>query len=233
MHLSMLSFAIMALLSLAFATHNGSHTVAPYAANHTATPPTAIHERAVLKDYEPGDKLNRTICFCTTDNSLNQADNDPAVFYNVSVNHQMAYIYQFGYYNHKLDKHMLMSANDTCNTRPNYEDPYWHNECLDWDDQKKDYCVKFSFDNLPEGVDAKHKEWELCYFFRGDRLTDEKRRDFFKFDGEKRGLPRQRDWVVPDELVDDKCTSLCQEHHGMDLFVSKLGGWFNRLDGFN
>ncbi|KAL8819605.1 MAG: hypothetical protein Q9223_002000 [Gallowayella weberi] len=218
MHFSMLSLAAAALLPLAFANHNSSHTLA---------------ERAALKDYEPGDTLNRTVCFCTTDNTLEQADNDPAVFYNVSVNHQMAYVYQFGYYNHKLDKHILMTAAQTCHTRPNYKDPYWHNQCLDWENQNHDYCVDYHFNDLPAGADAKHPNWPFCYLFRGDRGTNENVRDFYKFDGQKRGVPKQRDWVVPADEVTAKCTSLCQEEHNMDLFVTKLGGWFNRMDGFN
>ncbi|KAL8800972.1 MAG: hypothetical protein Q9182_004807 [Xanthomendoza sp. 2 TL-2023] len=218
MHCSKLLVAIAALLRLSSAAHNDSHTAV---------------ERAALKDNEPGDTLNRTICFCTTDNTLEQADNDPAVFYNVSINHQMAYVYQIGYYNHRLDKHMLISANKTCHTRPNYKDPYWHNDCLAWENQHKDMCADFQFDNLPEGVDPKHHDWQFCYLWRGDRGTDEKKRDFFKFDGQKRGLPSQRDWVVPVDEVTDKCTTLCQETHEMDLFESKLGGWFHRMDGFN
>ncbi|KAL8686802.1 MAG: hypothetical protein Q9218_006858, partial [Villophora microphyllina] len=49
--------------------------------NHTA----ATQELVPRYDYEPGDTLNRTMCFCGNDITLEQTDNDPAAFYNISL----------------------------------------------------------------------------------------------------------------------------------------------------
>lgn len=61
------------------------------------------HSGDVVKryDYEPGDELNRTMCFCTSDPSLQQTDNDPFAFFNTTVDHHMMYVFEFAYYNHR------------------------------------------------------------------------------------------------------------------------------------
>lgn len=66
-----------------------------------AAAPTHHADLAPRYDYEPGDMLNRTMCFCTTDTSLEQTDNDPEVFYNTTLGHRMMNIYEFTYYNHR------------------------------------------------------------------------------------------------------------------------------------
>ncbi|KAL8932128.1 MAG: hypothetical protein Q9211_006510 [Gyalolechia sp. 1 TL-2023] len=52
-------------------------------------------------DYEPGDELKRTMCFCTSDNTIAQTDNDPESFFNTTEGHRMGYVYEFEYYNHR------------------------------------------------------------------------------------------------------------------------------------
>ena len=66
-------------------------------------------------DYEPGDEIKRTMCFCTSDPTLEQVDIDPFEFYNVSALHQMGYVYQFEYYNHRY-----VTANATMNRCSNH-----------------------------------------------------------------------------------------------------------------
>ncbi|KAL8780017.1 MAG: hypothetical protein Q9213_006660 [Squamulea squamosa] len=94
-----------------------------------------LEARAANYDYEPGDKIDRTMCFCTKDNSLDQLNNDPYTFYNVSENHQMGYVYQFQYYNHRLDRSFLVTDDKTCTTSPSpshASEPFWHNDCIKW-----------------------------------------------------------------------------------------------------
>ncbi|KAL8732607.1 MAG: hypothetical protein Q9166_002581 [cf. Caloplaca sp. 2 TL-2023] len=181
-------------------------------------------------DYEPGDVLNRTMCFCTSDSSLEQTDMDPFAFFNTTPGHQIGFVYQYQYYNHRLDKRFLISTNETCDTvrssEKNPPSPYYHNKCLDWENQKEDYCAKFEL--------SPHDDtWEFCYLNRGDELDDPSKRDFFKFNGEKRAIPRKRDYIAPVAEVETKCEELCEETLGMELFRSKQGGWFNRMDGFH
>ncbi|KAI4122765.1 MAG: hypothetical protein LQ338_005623 [Usnochroma carphineum] len=64
------------------------------------------------KDYEPGDTLNRTMCFCTNDNNFAQSDNDPYSFTSAPPDHKVAIVYDFDYYNHRyqlLTKPLLPS----------------------------------------------------------------------------------------------------------------------------
>ncbi|KAL8939525.1 MAG: hypothetical protein Q9216_003311 [Gyalolechia sp. 2 TL-2023] len=184
-------------------------------------------------DYEPGDQLKRTMCFCTSDTSLAQTDNDPEAFYNTTEGHRMAYYYEFEYYNHRLDKHLLVSSpGNSCLTHDSTEDPYYHNDCIAWEDQEKDYCADFHLDGLPAGVSDQYF-WRFCYLFRGDELDDPAKRDFFTFDGGKRAIPRARDWMKGKEEVKDICGGMCEEKLGMKLFESRFGGWFNRVDGFH
>ncbi|KAI4232943.1 MAG: hypothetical protein L6R40_007265 [Gallowayella cf. fulva] len=223
--------AVMALVSLPFAFA----TPTPATKNLTTVAHTpTLHNRAAAFDYEPGDRLNRTMCFCTNDNYLQQTENDPAAFFNVSVAHQMAYIYRFEYYNHYMDAQGLMTVSKKCYTKPNYKDPYWHNDCLDWKKQHEDFCVDFKFPNskLPSHV-QKDRKWQFCYQMRGDTLTDPKNRDYFTFDGEKRGLPRVRDWVVSEDDINEECFRRCHHELNMELFQTRYGGWFNKKDGFH
>ncbi|KAL8711003.1 MAG: hypothetical protein Q9225_007193, partial [Loekoesia sp. 1 TL-2023] len=166
---------------------------------------------AARYDYEPGDELKRTMCFCTSDNSLEQTDNDPEAFYNTTLGHRMAYVYQFEYYNHRLDKRVLVESQpEICLTKDSPNDPYYHNTCLAWESQDRDFCADFVLDNLPLGIEKKNW-WRFCYLFRGDELDDPNKRDFFTFDGGKRAIPRMRDTVETKEVVEGVCARLCDE----------------------
>ena len=112
------------------------------------------------------------------------------------------------------------------------DDPYYHNDCLDWTKHDYTWCAKHKFDNLPSGIDGS-REWEFCYLFRGDELDDSSKRDFFTFDGGKRAISRMRDEISPKEEVEGKCKKLCRDEYAMEMFVSKYGGWFSRMDGFH
>ncbi|KAI4130089.1 MAG: hypothetical protein LQ338_001941 [Usnochroma carphineum] len=191
------------------------------AAPAAAAAPTQYADLVPRHDYEPGDMLNRTMCFCTTDTSLQQTDNDPEVFYNTTFGHRMTYVYEFTYYNHRLGKTMQVTSRDEiCPTEDSPDDPYYHNKCLAWEDQDRDFCADFVLHDLPAGVVEKNW-WRFCYLFRGDELDDPSKRDFFSLDKAKRALPRKRDWIEPVEEVEERCGGLC-EGRGMQLFRSRL-----------
>ncbi|KAL9011497.1 MAG: hypothetical protein Q9173_003660 [Seirophora scorigena] len=188
-------------------------------------------------NYDPGDQLNRTMCFCTSDNSLQQTDNDPTAFFNTSVGHRMAYMYEFVYFNHAIGKSMILTSRPkTCYTRPSDYDPYYHNACVNWRAQHKDFCATYEWPNGTLAYWPPHPEkrrtWRFCYLFRGDDLIGYSKRDFFTFDGGKRGLPRKRDYIMPEDEVKTLCEGKCKEA-GMEIFESKYGGWFSRSDGFH
>ncbi|KAL8835476.1 MAG: hypothetical protein Q9170_003309 [Blastenia crenularia] len=165
------------------------------------------------KDYEPGDTLGRTMCFCTNNNDFTQwagAPNDglkpapppasPYAFQSVPESHEVAFVYKFDYYNHRLDHHFALHALDKCSTASSK----LPNACLDWRSQHRDWCHTFHTAHVPEGV--KYHQYEFCYQFRGDSFLDSKHRDFWTFYKDKRGLPRQRDWMASEgEKFDDIC----------------------------
>ncbi|KAL8825466.1 MAG: hypothetical protein Q9170_007780, partial [Blastenia crenularia] len=159
---------------------------------------------------------------------------DPEAFYNNTEGHRMSYVYQFEYYNHRLDKRMRVDSKaEYCLTEDSADDTYFHNKCLSWEDQAKDFCGKFVFHNLPAGVENQ-TDWEFCYRFHGDVLVNKDHVDEFSFDGDKRELVRTRDWIEDKEVVKTRCGKLCdQERGGMELFESRYGGWFNRIDSFH
>ncbi|KAL8993580.1 MAG: hypothetical protein Q9188_007291, partial [Gyalolechia gomerana] len=70
-------------------------------ARQASATPTNDVNLAPHYDYEPGDHLKRTMCFCTSDTSLAQTDNDPEAFYNTTEGHRMGFVYEFEYYNHR------------------------------------------------------------------------------------------------------------------------------------
>ncbi|CAO1598267.1 hypothetical protein XANCAGTX0491_002037 [Xanthoria calcicola] len=230
--------SVISLASVVLASPfpNGEARISAALHQNTIDPDTPHRTAsATLKpryDYEPGDQLKRTMCFCTSDNSLEQVDNDPFVFKNVSVEHQMGMYYKFEYYNHR--NWFTVSDQKTCHTEPGGDkDFYWHNYCLKWDTQNHDYCSRFTVDAPPAGIVAAH-DWEFCYKFRGDSLaTDEDTKDEFTFATDKRDLPRTRDMIAAEAEVDATCTDVCQGTLGLDLFKSKIGGWFSRLDSFH
>ncbi|KAI4181500.1 MAG: hypothetical protein L6R41_006585 [Letrouitia leprolyta] len=199
----------------------------------TATP---INDVSLVprKDYEPGDELKRTMCFCTSDNSLAQTDNDPTAFYNTSEGHVMGFTYDFEYYNHRMNKRMIVQSRkdgNICPTEDSDQDPYYHNKCLNWKDQNEDFCANFPL-SLDYNLGIANKSYTFCYLFRGDELDGDKR-DFFKFNGAKRGLPRKRDYIAPAGEVRNTCAKLCEKRLGLVSFNSRYGGWFDRIDGFH
>ncbi|KAL9599699.1 MAG: hypothetical protein Q9219_003687 [cf. Caloplaca sp. 3 TL-2023] len=205
-------------------------------ATTTTTTTTTNHHLFPRYDYEPGDELKRTMCFCTSDNALQQTDNDPEAFYNNTLGHRISYIYQYEYYNNRLKKRVRVESPPTaCLTHDSTEDPYYHNDCLSWETQDKDFCHDFTLPDLPPDIYTKTgKTWRFCYLFRGDELDDPSKRDFFSFDGGKRAIPRMRDWIAGEEEVKGVCGGLCKERYeGMELFESRYGGWFSRVDGFH
>ncbi|KAL9024673.1 MAG: hypothetical protein Q9180_007840, partial [Flavoplaca navasiana] len=47
-------------------------------------------------DYEPGDELKRTFCYCTADpNNNDQTEWDPYTFLSSTTDRRMSYIYNF------------------------------------------------------------------------------------------------------------------------------------------
>ncbi|KAL8730116.1 MAG: hypothetical protein Q9166_004315 [cf. Caloplaca sp. 2 TL-2023] len=202
------------------------------------SPPTENTTHALLPryDYEPGDTLNRTMCFCTTDTSLQQVSSDPYAFYNSTIDHEIGFVYQYHYYNHRLDVPFVLTAFNNCHTQDSPQDTYYHNRCLDWEHQSADFCAMFDISDreLPEGLSWTGRFVEFCYGMRGDTLDggEEMVKDWFAFDRGKRDLPRRRDWLQPREVVRERCRGLCESTHGMELFESRFGGWFNRMDGF-
>lgn len=203
---------------------------------HVAAAATAA-SLAPRYNYDPGDQLNRTMCFCTSDNSLQQTDNDAAAFFNTSVGHHMAYMYEFVYYNHRIREPMILTSRPkTCYTKPSDIDPYYHNDCIDWREQKKDFCAVYEWPDNPRawwpGHPDRRRTYRFCYLFRGDDLMSWIKRDFFSFDGGLRGLPRQRDYIMPEDEVKTLCEGKCKAA-GMEIFESKYGGWFSRADGFH
>ncbi|KAL8932937.1 MAG: hypothetical protein Q9211_006048, partial [Gyalolechia sp. 1 TL-2023] len=160
------------------------------------------------KDYEPGDTLDRTMCFCTNNNNFTQwkgtridhqnQDNlpsNPYAFEQVPEGHEVAFVYKFDYYNHRIDHHFSLHALDKCTTAANRQP----NACLDWQSQHRDWCHTFFTADVPPKV--KLHAWEYCYQFRGDSFHSPPHRDFWTFYKDKRGLPRQRDWIGDEEAV--------------------------------
>ncbi|KAL8710448.1 MAG: hypothetical protein Q9225_007284 [Loekoesia sp. 1 TL-2023] len=192
------------------------------------------------KDYEPGDTLGHTMCFCTNNNNFTQWDgnrggaadpkappSNPYAFQSVPENHEVAFVYKFDYYNHRLDHHFALHALDKCSTRPDR----LPNACLNWPSQHRDWCHTFFTADVPRGI--KYHSWEFCYQFRGDTFHNAKHRDFWTFYKDKRGLPRKRDWIGDEGLVRSRCEEVCGARWGMEMFEDRLGGVFSRVDFFH
>ncbi|KAI4171189.1 MAG: hypothetical protein LQ343_004395 [Gyalolechia ehrenbergii] len=210
------------------------------------------------KDYEPGDTLDRTMCFCTNNNNFTQwkgtrsdqpnRDNQPSnpyAFEQVPAGHEVAFVYKFDYYNHRsiqkmsrmlthettphsIDHHFSLHALDKCTTAADRQP----NACLDWQSQHRDWCHTFFTADVPPKV--KLHSWEFCYQFRGDSFNNPQHRDFWTFYKDKRGLPRERDWIGDEDAVRQRCAGVCEEMWGMQVFEDRLGGgWFGRMDHFH
>ncbi|KAL8902804.1 MAG: hypothetical protein Q9171_007597, partial [Xanthocarpia ochracea] len=86
--------------------------------------------------------------------------------------------------------------------------------------------------DIGNGEVGKMLAWEFCYGFHGDTFDGRKPRDWFRFDGGKRGLPSKQDYVAPMYLVKQRCQRLCAEKFRMFMF-SPAQDVFNRMDGFH
>ncbi|KAL8845731.1 MAG: hypothetical protein Q9221_009125 [Calogaya cf. arnoldii] len=112
------------------------------------------------------------------------------------------------------------------------KDYYWHNDCIHWSSEYKDFCDDFTVEDPPAGIEAP-ADYRFCYKFHGDSLeVDEGNKDQFVFATDKRDVPRIRDFDAGEEEVAGKCGELCGEL-GMKMWRSKKGGWFNRMDSFH
>ncbi|KAL8728762.1 MAG: hypothetical protein Q9181_005226 [Wetmoreana brouardii] len=181
--------------------------------------PTNVTYLVPRKDYEPGDTLGRTMCFCTNDNKFTQAEGDP---YSISVapaDHKVAFV---------IDHHFALHMLDVCTTNTTAKHS---NPCLSWQKQHHDWCHEFHVDEVPRGV--KYHSWKFCYQFRGDDFINPKHRDYWTFFMDKRGLPRKRDWIADEVTVKDRCEEVCRAKWDMEMLEDKRGGWFSRVDYFH
>ncbi|KAL8811368.1 MAG: hypothetical protein Q9200_001862 [Gallowayella weberi] len=200
----------------------------------TLTTVTASNATLVRrKDFEPGDTLNRTMCFCTNSNDFTQTNEDPYSLSHYPPHHQVAFVYNFDYYNHRLDHHFSLTAQDNCPTSPTYWPGHHSSRCLQHltKAQHKTYCNTYYVGDLPEYV--RIHDWKFCYGFRGDVFRNPKMRDYFEFFKDRRNLPRKRDWIADDEEVAQVCGKVCQSAYGMEMFRDKMGEVFSRVDYFH
>ncbi|KAL8950670.1 MAG: hypothetical protein Q9222_003307 [Ikaeria aurantiellina] len=204
------------------------------------------------KDYEPGDTLNRTVCFCTNSNDFTQVDTDPYHLEAFPPGHKVHISYKFEYYNHRIDHSFSLHVPKVCETTcpketiyenevcngPNRLHPKRHiakNACLDWKSQHEDWCHTWFVDVQPKGI--KIHDWKFCYQFRGDSLSGHsgKHRDYWTFYKDKRGLPSKADWQGDEEQVEGICGPICNDM-GMETVKSKTEvkiGLFSRVDYFH
>ncbi|KAL8806902.1 MAG: hypothetical protein Q9182_001031 [Xanthomendoza sp. 2 TL-2023] len=215
----------------------------------TLTTATAINATLVRrKDFEPGDTLNRTMCFCTNSNNFIQTNEDPFTLSHYTPHHQVAFVYNFDYYNHReihviqvnitprehsLDHHFSLTVQDNCPTMPTYWPGHHSSRCLQHlaKPQHKTYCNTYYVGDLPYGITI--HDWKFCYGFRGDVFGNPKMRDFFEFYKDRRKLPRQRDWIADNEEVAQVCGEVCKSAYGMEMFRDQMGEVFSRVDYFH
>ncbi|KAI4200266.1 MAG: hypothetical protein LQ350_004014, partial [Teloschistes chrysophthalmus] len=186
-------------------------------------------------DREPGDVLNRTMCFCQKPGfDSEQSDMDPTTFKTLTENSVLGYTFQFDYYNHRLDQTVTTEGNDFCVSKPVEDSLRFHNECLDWRTIQRHFCSTWRFGSLPEGITQ--KDWDFCYYFYGvggvgglGLLGDH-----FSFDGGNRGVPSYEDYSAPTEVVDETCKDRCfNKMAGMERFDTRKGGVFNQITGYH
>ncbi|KAL8883808.1 MAG: hypothetical protein Q9215_008005 [Flavoplaca cf. flavocitrina] len=207
-------------------------------------------------DYEPGDELKRTFCYCTADpNNNDQTEWDPYTFLSSTTDRRMSYIYNFEYYNLRLNQRMVLECEDRCSSIE--DDQYTRNKCINWLDHNFKCCGQYPLDIDPALGTFPHKgpykvwpprsqgnpipgyqnfKYEFCYGMQGDTLKG-KQKDWFGFDEGRRGLPRKPDGVVPREEIEATCEKMCVEKHGYFLFRPKYhvedfnrGDWFHHFD---
>ncbi|KAL8667741.1 MAG: hypothetical protein Q9168_007214 [Polycauliona sp. 1 TL-2023] len=215
------------------------HQVSRLSAPGSLVSPSGPTDSVVLKpryDYEPGDTLARTMCYCTSDNNIEQFG-DQYTFTNPPADHKMGYAYEFKYFNHRLMKSFTVTGEKICPTEADAaagdNGTYYHNSCIDWQHQAGDYCGTFTVEHPPDGIKKDH-EYVFCYHFRGDAFVlDEDWEDSFEFQTDARVMPRVRDTITGEEEVKGICEEKCQDRLGMELWTSKKGGEFSRQDSFH
>ncbi|KAL8866982.1 MAG: hypothetical protein Q9174_005954 [Haloplaca sp. 1 TL-2023] len=189
-------------------------------------------------DYEPGDTFTRTMCYCTTDD---YGVLDPEHVFRDKPGKFMAYRYQFDYFNHRLEKTMSLYGEYECQGMgplipkgsSTYSDETDDHLCLSWEKLTKTYCHSFRWDTFPaRGIDGNH-DYEFCYHHDSKKGggTD-KDKDWFRFDGDKRGLPHHRDFSAPPEEVDKTCEKMCKVD-GFGVYRNEGGVWRNGIDMFH
>ncbi|KAL8698805.1 MAG: hypothetical protein Q9224_001683 [Gallowayella concinna] len=180
----------------------------------SATPTNATLVRR--KDYEPGDTLNRTMCICTNNNNFVQNGDDAYSLGEVPPDHQVAIVYNFNYYNHRLDHHFSLTVQDNCPTEGTHWPGHLSSRCLKHlaKPQYKTYCGTYYVGDLPGRI--KIHTWKFCYGFRGDTFHNPKMRDFFQFYKDTRKLPRKRDWIATVEEVGQVCGGVCNMSLSME-----------------
>ncbi|KAL8729237.1 MAG: hypothetical protein Q9166_004858 [cf. Caloplaca sp. 2 TL-2023] len=184
------------------------------------------------KDFEPGDTLGRTMCFCTTSNNFTQTPDDPYSLSQYPPDHEVAFVYKFDYYNHRLDHHFALHALDTCTTSPTRYPGHHSSPCLQWTKQRRTWCHTFHVADLPPGRIKIH-DWKFCYGFRADNFHNKKKRDFFEFFKDRRNLPRKRDWIATKEEVAERCGTVCRDIWGMEMLEDRMGEVFSQVDYFH
>ncbi|KAL8635297.1 MAG: hypothetical protein Q9226_009367, partial [Calogaya cf. arnoldii] len=157
---------------------------------------TVFVSQTIAYDYEPGDTLDRTFCYCTADPENNdQADFDPFTFLSTTDDRSMSYIYNFEYYNFRMNQRLVLECEGHCDSKE--DGGYFHNDCLAWQEQNFKCCGYFpldpdaalgNFDRPQDGLTSKGPEvlsYEFCYDMGGDTLEG-KEKDWFRFDDGKR-----------------------------------------------
>ncbi|KAI4231409.1 MAG: hypothetical protein LQ352_008405, partial [Teloschistes flavicans] len=185
-----LLLVVVSLLSLAVASSiEGS--IAPQAATKELLP---------RFDYEPGDMLNRTMCFCQAKGlNLKQLPAFPYGFYNWTEDSNFAYHFKFQYYNHRFDRYVTAKGSEICETFAGTSDTYFYNHCLHWENLHRHFCILVEF---VSPVPVKQENWKFCYNHYGDWMEAAWVKDSFSFDGGLRDLPRNQDYIAPPDLVD-------------------------------
>ncbi|KAL9582117.1 MAG: hypothetical protein Q9212_003479 [Teloschistes hypoglaucus] len=188
------------------------------------------------KDREPGDVLNRTLCFCQHGGfDDEQVDGHPTFFKTLSGTSILGFAFTSDYYNHRLDRDASTDGKAICVSQPATNGMVgFYNSCLDWKHLQQKYCTTWTYGVQPEGIEQ--KRWEYCYEFKGlnlhkpDPMAPLNR---FSFDGGLRDVPLVEDYYGPKELVHDTCSKMCRDELGMVPFESKKGGDFSTITGYH
>ncbi|KAL8867136.1 MAG: hypothetical protein Q9174_005856 [Haloplaca sp. 1 TL-2023] len=190
-------------------------------------------------DYEPGDTLTRTFCYCTTNPDTQDGLVDTKDSFQDKPGQYMAFHYKFDYYNHRLDQTMSVTGDHSCSGMGELQPEgsgtlgvQTDHRCLEWDNLSETYCHTFRFSELPEGINTDH-DFEFCYFHEDKARVAWDVGDNFKFDGDTRNVPSDRDSSAPPAEVDETCKAMCSDK-GMSVFKDEENVTLhNMIDGFH